>query len=261
MSLLIGVEVICLITLLTCISIISSVSSKGTMRVSTFHVSPELQIVGGSWAFIGIPITIAAGVGALYRVEMPLRAFFFYLLVSFFFGIGIPLWFLASGSLCDTVVTPEVQRMGSSLVCGFTDTFTFFWTLILGVVHAYLIYVVWSAAEEIALTPYPELMKYSDALKNVYQPEAPPNYQYPQGAPRAAGMQPGMMDPGMMGRSFGTFQPGTMGGPMGGTIPPTGNNPMQTEAMQRQMMQQSMGAFGSGMAQSFIPGPGASFRA
>jgi len=240
MSLLIGVEVICLISLLTSISIIASVSSKGTLRISTFSISPFLQVVVGSWAFVGIPIAIAAGVGALYRVEMPLRVFFLYMLVSFFFGIGIPIWFLASGSLCDSVVTPEVQRMGSSFVCGFTDTFTFFWTLILGVLHAYLIYVVWSAAEEIAEAPYPELMKYSEALKNVYQPDAPPNYQYPMGGPRAAGMQPGTMDPGMMGKSFGTFQPGTMGMPG----------------------QQSMnfgGGMGGGMPQSFIPQPGGSF--
>lgn len=237
MSLLIGVEMICLITLLTCISIISSVSSKGTLKVSTFHVSSTLQVIIGSWAFIGIPITIAAGVGALYRVEMPLRTFFFYLLVSFFFGIGIPMWFLASGSLCDTMVTPEVQRMGSSFVCGFTDTFTFFWTLILGVCHAYLIYVVWSASEEIAEAPYPELMKYSEALKNVYQPDAPADYQYPMGGPRAAGLQPGMQDPGMMGRSFGTFQPGQM--------PPPGMMPGQ--------MSMNMGG---GMPQSFMGAPG-----
>jgi len=236
MSLLVGVEVICLCTLLTCISIISSVSSKGTLKVSTFHVSSTLQVIIGSWAFIGIPITIAAGVGALYRVELPLRGFFFYLLISFFFGVGIPLYFLASGSLCDTMVTPEVQRMGSSFVCGFTDTFTFFWTLIFGVLHAYLIYVVWSAAEEIAEAPYPELMKYSDALKNVYQPDAPANYQYPMGGPRAAGLQPMTMDPGLMGRSFGTFQPGTMGMGPG---------------------QMSMGG---GMPQTFMPAPGGSFR-
>jgi hypothetical protein len=108
-------------------------------------------------------------------MESPLRIFFFYLLVSFFFGISIPIWFLASGSLCDTVVTPEVQQMGSSFVCGLTDTFTFFWTLILGVLHAYLVYIVWSAAEEIAEAPQPELMKYSDALKNVYMPAPPSN--------------------------------------------------------------------------------------
>lgn len=239
-SLLIGVECICLITLLTCISILSSVSSKGTLTISTFHLDSTTQVALGTWAFIGIPMAITSGVAVLYRVEMPLRAFFFYLLVSFFFGVGIPLWFLASGSLCDSVVTPEVQKMGSSFVCGFTDTFTFFWTLVLGCLHGYLIYIIWSAAEEIAEAPYPELMKYSDALRNVYQPDPLPNYQYPMGGPRSAAMQPNTMDPGMLGKSFGTFQ---------GGMPPTG--------MPGQM---SMNFGQGGMPQSFMPAPGPSFR-
>jgi len=250
----IGVEAICLVTLLTCISIISSVSSKGTLKISTFHLDPSLQVVLGSWAFIGIPMAISSGVAVLYRTELPLRMFFFYLLVSFFFGVGIPIWFLASGSLCDTIVTPEVQKMGSSFVCSFTDTFTFFWTLIFGVLHAYLIYIVWSAAEEIAEAPYPELMKYSDALKNVYQPEAPPDMKYPMGNPRAAAVDSNMgMDPGMMGRSFGTFQ-GGMAPPM---MPPTGMGGQMGGQMPGQM---SMNFGSGGMPQSFIPGPGASFR-
>merc|ERR1719213_257098 len=129
------------------------------------------------------------------------------MIASFFLLVGVPMYMLAAGSLCDSVVTPEVQRMGSAFVCGFTDSLTFFWTLIFGAVDAYLIYIVWSAAEEVGEAPYPELMKYSEALKNVYIPDAPANYDYPMGAPRAAGMTPGTMDPGMMGKSFGTFQP------------------------------------------------------
>jgi len=210
-SLTIGVEFICLLTLLTCISILSSVSSRTEVKVSTFALPPEVQVVLGAWAFIGIPIAISSGCAVLYRVELPLRAFSMYLLVSFFFGVGIPLWFLLSGSLCETLVTPEVQKMGSSFVCGFTDTFTFFWTLIFGVLHAYLIYIVWSAAEEIALAPYPELMKYSNALKHVYQPEAPPNFQYPLGEQRAAALEPGAgRNPGLMAPSYGTNIPGMM---------------------------------------------------
>lgn len=210
-SLTIGVEFICLLTLLTCISILSSVSSRSEVKVSTFALPPEVQVVLGSWAFVGIPVAISSGCAVLYRVELPLRAFFMYLLVSFFFGVGIPLWFLLSGSLCETLVTPEVQKMGSSFVCGFTDTFTFLWTLIFGVLHAYLIYIVWSAAEEIALAPYPELMKYSNALKHVYQPEAPANFQYPLGEQRAAALEPGMgRNPGLMAPSYGTNIPGMM---------------------------------------------------
>jgi len=154
------------------------------MKVSSFTLSSQTQIWLGTWAFIGIPVTIVAGVAALYRIEMPLRAMFFYLTASFFIYIGLPLYLLASGSLCDTVVTPEVQRMGSAFVCGFTDSFVFMWTLIAAVCNLYIVYIVWSAAEEIAKAPYPELMRYSDALRSV-QPPNPLSGPHPLSANRA----------------------------------------------------------------------------
>lgn len=245
-SLLIGVEFICLLTLLSLICVLSIVSSKGTLTIGTFHISPTLQVAMGSWAFVGIPIVIAAGVAALYRIEVPLRIFFLYLIVSFFFGIGVPIWFLTSGSLCDQVVSREVQRMGSSFVCGFTDSLTLFWTLIIGTMHAYVIYIVWSAAEEIAEAPYAELMKYSDALKQVYVPDAPPDMQYTTGRPRAAALAnpEGMMNPGMLGRSYGGVQ--------GMGMPPTAG-------MAPGQMGMNYGTTG-GMPQSFVPQPGSGFR-
>jgi len=125
-SLLIGVELICLLSLIHDITILASVSSRGTFQVSTFNLSPTIQMLLGTWAFIGIPVAIAAGVAALYRIELPLRAYVIYMLASFFLLVGVPMYMLASGSLCDSVVTPEVQRMGSAFVCGFTDSLTFF---------------------------------------------------------------------------------------------------------------------------------------
>jgi hypothetical protein len=237
-SLLIGVELICLISLIHNISILASVSSRGTLSVSTFNLSPTVQMLLGTWAFIGIPVAICAGIAALYRYEMPLRAFVAYGIVSFFLLIGVPMYMLASGSLCDSVVTPEVQRMGSAFVCGFTDSLTFFWTLIFGAVDAYLIYVVWSAAEEVGEAPYPELMKYSEALKNVYIPDAPANYGYPMGSPRGAAFQGGP-DNAMLMPSFGTAY---------GAFPPGGMPPTMPGSM--------MG----GTPQSFIPAPGSGFR-
>mmetsp|Transcript_68253 Transcript_68253/g.108306 ORF Transcript_68253/g.108306 Transcript_68253/m.108306 type:complete len:260 (+) Transcript_68253:126-905(+) len=246
-SLLVGVELICLLSLIHDITILASVSSRGTFQVSTFNLSPTIQMLLGTWAFIGIPVAIAAGVAALYRIELPLRAYVMYMLASFFLLIGVPMYMLASGSLCDSVVTPEVQRMGSAFVCGFTDSLTFFWTLVFGAVDLYLVYVVWSAAEEVAEAPYPELMKYSEALKNVYVPDAPANYGYPMGSPRSAAFNGGP-DTAMLMPSFGTaygaFKPGGM--PNG--MPPTmGSMPGSTMMM-------------AGAPQSFIPAPGSGFQ-
>merc|ERR1719373_765189 len=104
-----------------------------------------------------------------------------------------------------------------------------------------MIYIVWSASQEIASAPYPELMKYSEALKNVYIPDAPQGYSYSMGQSRGAALPSGSMGMGgVMPPSYGAFQPG-MGqnpfgsGAMSGKIPPVG------------------------VPQSFIPSPGSNF--
>lgn len=166
----VGVEATCLITLLSEIIAISACSSAVPVQIFGLVVPPYAQVLAASWAFVGIPIVIAAGVGALYRIEQSLRIFFVYLLISFFLGLIVPICLLLSGSLCDVVVDPTVQKMGSAFVCGFTDSFVFMWTLIAAVCNLYIVYIVWSAAEEIAKAPYPELMRYSDALRSVQAP-------------------------------------------------------------------------------------------
>lgn len=89
---------------------------------------------------------------------------FYYQAASFSVGLLIPIWFLTSSSMCDLVVAPEVQNQGSAFICGFTDSFVFAWSLMLALVHAYIVYIIWSAAEDIRLFPNPELMQYEDSL-------------------------------------------------------------------------------------------------
>merc|ERR1719440_577197 len=109
----------------------------------------------------------------LYRMEHHIQLFLWYLIISFFMELVVPISFLATGSVCEKTVPDEIVKMGSAFVCGFTDTFLFFWTLIIGVVHLYCIYVVWSAATEITSTSFPQLMQYSEALKSVTVPPPP----------------------------------------------------------------------------------------
>jgi len=206
-SLTAGIESICLVMLLVEISVLSSVTSKGDIDVFGHAVSPTTQCAVGAWTFFGILLTISSGVGMLFRLEMPLRAFFCYLSVSFVGGVLVPMVWLLSGSMCDKMVKDDVQALGSSFVCGFTDSLFFFFMLVLGASALYVIYMVWSAAEEIAASPFPELIKYSDALKNVYVPDAPTTYQWSMGNPRGAALQPNLSNPGLMKPSFGMMPP------------------------------------------------------
>merc|ERR1719387_3279537 len=181
----------------------------------------------------------------LYRIESHLKIYFYYLVASAFIGTFWWISFLFSGTIGQTIVSRDVQRMGTAFVCGFTDTFVFFWMLLVLVLLCYCIYMVWSAAEDANGGGYPDLMKYGGAIKGHSMPL--PMQSLGGNGPR--GMGGGFGGPGgfqsappMMGGSFG-YGGSMPRGPM--SAPPTG-------------MYGSVGpAFGGSMGapQSFVPAP------
>jgi len=173
-SLLVGVQVTSLLALIIQTVFIATCSSAEVLQVAGLRISPTIQVLCASWAFAGIPVAVCAGVGALFRIDHLVRLFFWYLVLSFPLGIAVPSYLLATGKVCDSVVHEEIQRMGSAFVCGFTDTFVFMWTMVVGLVHLYFVYIIWSAAEDIARNgnSYPALNKYTNKLKNMAD-EAP----------------------------------------------------------------------------------------
>lgn len=237
-SLLVGVELICAAHLLLCIANISVASSIEPLKISGVVISPFAQIVNAAWSLAGIPIIVGAGVGMLYRMEAQLKMYFNYMVVSFLAALFWWMSFLFSGSICETVVSRDVQRMGTAFVCGFTDTFVFFWMLLLLVILAYFIFIIYSAAQEVKESSYPNLMRYSGALKGDEMPLpnqslGGPPMPFPQGPP-----------PGMP-----MSAPPMMGGPM---PMPMNRPPMPMSAPP---MYGSMGPPMGGMPQSFVPAP------
>jgi len=219
---------------------IAVASSIEPIMISGVEISPFAQIVNAAWSLVGIPIIVGAGVGMLYRMEAQLKMYFNYMVVSF---LGAFFWwtsFLFSGSICQTIVNRDVQRMGTAFVCGFTDTFVFFWMLLVLVILAYFIYMVWSAAQEVKESSYPNLMRYSGAIKGEQVPLPTQSLAGPAPPPQM-GMPPGMpmSAPPMMGGPppMMSMGPRPMGMPM--SAPP---------------MYGSMGPPG-GMPQSFVPAP------
>merc|ERR1719326_679403 len=145
------------------------------------------QTFFGCFSLLSGVLAVYAAMGAYFRIEANIKIFFFYQAWSLVFGLSVPVNFLVSGSLCKSIVDERLQRMGSSFACGFADTFFLMWLLILGLVHAYLVYIVWSAGEEIRRCPYPELERYRHALKAVKNPDH--TGKHPVGPSRAI---PGM---------------------------------------------------------------------
>jgi len=215
--LLMGVESICATALIIEIGIIAICSSAEPLRIIGFIVSPDLQVLAASWCFVGIPITVAGGVGVLHRIEQNVRLLFYYMAGTFFVGLAIPLSIFTSKSLCDIVVDPELQNQGTSFVCGFAETFVGAWTLMACLIHLYMVYIVWSAAEDISLVPNPELMRYEDALRgaNLMPFEEQPKTLPPEQMAKAAFPMPQPV-------SYGTRPTsGAVGGPRQGGLAAT----------------------------------------
>lgn len=166
-SLLAGVQFICLLSIVTNVLIIALTSSTEPIQFLGLVISPFIQISAATWSFLGLPIAVAAGVGAMHRIEANVRLFMLYAACTLIPAMGVPLSLVFSGSVCNATISPELQRMGSAFVCGFTDAFVFMWTLVMGIFQAYTVYVLWSAAEEIQREPYPELLRYQEVLKHM----------------------------------------------------------------------------------------------
>lgn len=168
--LLVGVEVACLATLCVSVLLIAICSSTEPLEVSSLVIPPWVQVGAASWAFVGIPCSIAAGVGVLHRIEQAVRVFFVFQVVSFCLSLIIPVWFFFTNSLCDVVVHPDLQSQGTAFVCGFANTFIVIWGLMGVMVQIYFLFIIYSAAGDIGENPYPELYRYEDALRSANLP-------------------------------------------------------------------------------------------
>lgn len=219
-----GLQLICLIYLLGCIIIIASCSSVVPLQVAGVEIGTVTQLLAGSWAFVGIPLTVGAGVAAWYRIESHIRLFFNYSVATLFFGFCWWVWFLQTGDICQTMVTQDVQRLGTAFVCGFTDTMVVFYLLMGSVVNGYFSYIIYAFAEEIKFSSYPDIIKYSSALQGDVVPIMAPvqAVEWDGGMMQGPGMQSMGVPPGYGGvPQFGGaampgMQPGYGAAPMGG---------------------------------------------
>jgi len=235
-SLLVGVELICFFHMMACIFNISVASSQEPLMIQGVEVSTNAQIFNAAWSLLGIPIIVGAGVGMLYRMESQLKTYFYYMVASFLLAASWWFSFIFSGSICGTIVARDVQRMGTAFVCGFTDTFVFFWMLLVLVILLYCIYIVYAASQEVKESSYPNLMRYSGAIKHEEMPlpaqslGGPPMPRPPPGPQSAPPM-------------------------MGGPPPSFGPPPMMGMPQSAPPMYGSMGPVPGGMPQSFVPAP------
>jgi len=177
-SLLFGVEVVSITQILYSIVSLSLASSKDKLEIGGVVISPDLEVAYAAWCLLGIPLAIAAGVGALYQMPFHLNLFVLYLTGLLIFHLALVAGALYSGVLCAELVSPEVQRLGEHFVCTFVDVFFGFWGVMLLCTQAYCTYAVKSAADHLTeRSRYPELLKAAQRLRSTPAPERPPPFQ------------------------------------------------------------------------------------
>lgn len=182
-----GVEFFALASLILEITVIAWCNSAEALVVMGISIPTSVQIILSAWAFIGIPIAVAAGCGVVFGIESSLRVFLIHMAGSFIFLVGLPLTFAWTGSICHTFVRKDVEQMGSVFVCTFADTFFFTWLVLCALVHLYAMYIVWSAAEDIANTMPPTMAYYKNALQTFKPPEVDATTQMRPGRALAYG--------------------------------------------------------------------------
>lgn len=141
------------------------VYNTGDSEIAGVKISAHAQIGNCTWALIGVPVIICGGVGALYRLEKLVRTYCYYMCVSLILGIFWTFEWILTGQACNTLVDPGMQRLGSSFTCGFAVAFLCFWLLWVLWFWSYLTYIVWSAAEEVRLSEYPDVAFFETMLR------------------------------------------------------------------------------------------------
>lgn len=163
--LLLALELICFSHLAWNTLVIYNTSSVESMSTRGVAVSPDMQVANATWALIGVPIIICAGVGGIYRIERMVRFYCYYMCASLVLGIAWVVVWVMTGGACESVVDEGARRLGSHIVCGTTIAMLLFFGLWLSWAWLYCIYIVWSAAEQVMLSEYPDVAFFMTMLK------------------------------------------------------------------------------------------------
>jgi len=201
MSLVVGVQVICLAHIITGIFILACCTSVGSIKLVGIEIPPWKQVVGATWCLVGMPIIIQGGVGALYRVQTPVMNYFYYLLATCALDVAFLLSIFYESDMCTTVVPSEYVNMGSHFVCGMADSVLFLGFLFGLLIFLYFCFIVWSCAQEISgnlIRLREKLPEYEDEEEDLepnrgfnpgYGMSMAPGMDHPTGPPVPHGFQ------------------------------------------------------------------------
>jgi len=165
-SLTAAVEMVCLVNLCVSIVAISSVDSAHAMTVSGVDISPEMQCITAAWFLIGIPLSVYAGVGALYRVESHLNVYAIYLIGTIIVLLFWVCVLLKYSSGCNTF-QPTSPLQPATFACGAAHALTIFWLLVGVLFVIFALYLIWSKRDWIQKRFETDLIRYQEPWQMV----------------------------------------------------------------------------------------------
>lgn len=222
----IGLLFVCVLHVFWNVLILQQINSVEPIVLVGIVIRPVTQTLVGAWALAGMPVVVLGGMGSMYKVIGAVRLYFYYLVGTFVVDSAMTLHILYEADVCTTVVPKSIRRLGTQLICGFSDTLVFVGLVVAGMVMLYCCYVVWSALQELQAES-PSLLQYADAGGDP-QPRsmgksygaAPPTYGYSAGYGPGAGAQGGQaFAPGQAGMGAYGMAQGTT--PWPGPLPST----------------------------------------
>lgn len=123
------------------------------LKLNTYpYVSSQLlQVFTAGWCLAGIPIIVIALWGVSYRLDMNIRLYLYYMVISFIVDIAFIIGVFIVEDVCVHLSLSEyVLSGGKAFSCGVAQAFSVAIAVILIVVLLYMIYIVWSFCYEIS---------------------------------------------------------------------------------------------------------------
>mmetsp|Transcript_69198 Transcript_69198/g.205980 ORF Transcript_69198/g.205980 Transcript_69198/m.205980 type:complete len:203 (+) Transcript_69198:90-698(+) len=141
-----------------------SFSSQEPIDVSGVELGPTTQVAVAALALAGVPASILAAFGALFHMESHVRMLVNVLLATLVVDITFCIVSVLKGDQCTALVDDFLVRRGPMFVCLCIGLASLFWrTAIIGF-EAFMLYAVWSQAEQLRRDEFAELLQYEKGM-------------------------------------------------------------------------------------------------
>lgn len=145
-----GVVLICCLNFLVNVFVVALSSSVVPIVVMAWRISPLMQIWLSTWCIIGIMAIVACLLGVAVRKEVPMRAYYYWLVLTSFVCVFGLAHMIFSGNACSSMQLNkdhQAQRIGTSFSCGWVSAAWFFAALCVMTMTAYCAHMVYAWKE------------------------------------------------------------------------------------------------------------------